>query len=63
MIAAPSAASPKASTMSGMPMLPELLNIIGGTKVFVSTFRSRAKGQASRPEPRITRAPPSASCQ
>ena len=39
-----SAASPNANTMSGMPILPELLNIIGGTKVFTCTFNKRANG-------------------
>ena len=41
------ACSPKASTISGSPMLPELLNIIGGSRVFAGTFISFATGQAS----------------
>ena len=55
--------SPKASTISGRPMLPELLNIIGGSRVRVSTFISFATGQAIRPEPSTTATPPSASDQ
>ena len=47
-------ASPKASSASGRPMLPELLNIMGGTKVRGLTRSSRATGQASRPEARTT---------
>ena len=61
--AAGSAASPKASTASGNPMLPELLNIIGGRKVFASTFMSRASGQAASPDPSTTAAAPTASAQ
>ena len=35
-------------------MLPELLNIIGGRKVFTSTFSHFATGQSSSPEPSTT---------
>ena len=45
---------PNASTANGRPMLPQLLNIIGGTNVRGSSCSSRAKGHASRPEPRTT---------
>ncbi len=49
---------PKASTASGRPMLPQLLNIIGGTKVRGLTCASRAIGHAISPETRITATPP-----
>ncbi len=42
-------------------MLPELANIIGGTKVLAGTRASRATGQASSPEPSTTTAAASAS--
>ena len=42
---------PNASTASGSPMLPQLLNIIGGTNVRRSSCSSRANGHASSPEP------------
>ncbi len=58
--AAGSAASPKASSSSGMPMLPELLNIIGGRKVFTSSPSQRTSGHSTSPEPSTTTAPPSA---
>jgi hypothetical protein len=41
-------------------MLPELLNIIGGTSVFGGTPTSLASGQASRPQVSSSRKPPSA---
>ena len=44
----------RASTASGRPMLPQLLNIIGGTNVRGSSCSSRANGHASRPEPSTT---------
>lgn len=59
--AAGSAFSPQASTASGRPMLPELLNSIGGTSVLGWMPNSRATGQASRPQVASTRKPPSAS--
>ena len=59
--AAGSAASPKANNASGRPMLPELLNIIGGTKVLICQPARRASGQASRPEPSTISAAASAS--
>src|SRR5213594_3694485 len=49
---------PKASTASGRPMLPQLLNIIGGTKVRGLTRARSAIGQAIIPETRITATPP-----
>ncbi len=58
--AAGSAASPKASSNSGIPMLPELLNIIGGRKVFGSRRNHFASGQSSNPDPSTTTAPASA---
>lgn len=58
--AAGSAASPKASSSSGIPMLPELLNIIGGRKVFGLSFSHFTSGQSSTPEPTTITAPPSA---
>jgi len=45
---------PNASTANGRPMLPQWLNIIGGTKVRGSSCSSRAKGHASRPDPSTT---------
>ena len=47
-------ACPYASTASGSPMLPQLLNIIGGTNVRLSSCRSRANGHARSPEPTTT---------
>src|SRR5450432_2772843 len=47
-------ACPNASAASGSPMLPQLLNIIGGTKVRVSSCSSLANGHASSPEPTTT---------
>ena len=44
-------AGPKASAASGRPMLPQLLNIIGGTNVRKSAWSQRATGHARRPEP------------
>jgi hypothetical protein len=52
--AAGSILSPKASGASGSPMFPELLNIMGGTKVRGLTRSRRATGQASRPEASTT---------
>ena len=49
---------PKASTARGRPMLPQLLNIIGGTKVRGLTRARSAIGQAISPETRITATPP-----
>ncbi len=49
---------PKASTASGRPMLPQLLNIIGGTKARGLMRANRATGQAISPETRITATPP-----
>ena len=46
--------SPKASSASGNPMFPELLNIMGGTKVRGLTRSRRATGQASNPEASTT---------
>jgi len=43
--------TPNASTASGSPRLPQLLNIIGGTNVRWSSCRSFANGHASSPEP------------
>jgi len=47
----PKPRSPNASTASGRPMLPQLLNIIGGTNVRGSWCSSFANGQASSPDP------------
>jgi predicted permease len=55
------AAAPNASTIKGSPILPELLNIIGGTKVSGAMPNSRAKGQANSPEPNTTPAAANAS--
>ena len=60
-IAAGRAASPNASTSSGIPMLPELLNIIGGRKVFRFSFSSLATGYRITPDPRTTTVAASAS--
>ena len=59
--AAGNAASPNASMASGKPMLPELVNIIGGTNVRAETFSMRASGHASRPLTRTMTAAPMAS--
>ena len=48
---------PKANTAKGNPMLPQLLNIIGGTKVFGSMPDSLAMGQAKIPEPKTMATP------
>ena len=40
-------------------MLPQLLNIIGGTNVRTSALRSLATGHASNPEPNTTATLPS----
>ena len=55
------AASPQASNASGSPMLPELLNSIGGTRVFAGTPHRRANGQASSPQLTSSRNAPRAS--
>ena len=60
-MAAGSAASPNASTRIGIPMLPELLNIIGGRKVFRFSFSSLATGYRITPDPRTTTVAASAS--
>ena len=44
-----------------MPMLPELLNIIGGTKVFGSSLSHFTTGHTSSPDPTTTTAPANAS--
>ena len=54
-------AVPYASAASGSPMLPQLLNIIGGTNVRTSARIARATGHASRPEPSTTPTLPSSS--
>ena len=59
--AGPSPAGPKASTASGKPMLPQLLNITGGTKVRGSYLNSRAIGQPTAAETAITMTAPSIS--
>ncbi len=46
--------SPKASTISGSPMLPALTNITGGTKVLACSRSRIASPQASRPLPSMT---------
>jgi hypothetical protein len=56
--AAPKCDGPKASSASGRPMLPQLLNITTGTRVRGWAPESRATGQASRPLPRISTVPP-----
>ena len=50
----------KANTARGRPMLPELLNITGGTRVRVWNPMRRPTGQASSPEPSTTTAAPRA---
>jgi hypothetical protein len=47
-------APPYASTASGSPMLPQLLNIIGGTNVRGLRCISFANGHASSPDPSTT---------
>ena len=47
-----------ASAASGSPMLPQLLNIIGGTNVRGSWCSSFANGHASSPDPMTTPTPP-----
>ena len=49
-----SASGPKASTASGRPRLPLLLNIIGGTSVRGSMPRQRATAQPTAPLPAST---------
>jgi len=49
--AAGNTSGPNASNISGSPILPALLNISGGTKVFIWNGVKRTSGQASRPEP------------
>ncbi|EKD97388.1 MAG: hypothetical protein ACD_23C00951G0003 [uncultured bacterium] len=56
--AGPSACSPKVISNNGRPMLPTLLNMVGGTSVFGSKPSSRASGQARMPEPITTTTPP-----
>ena len=48
---------PKANTAKGKPMLPQLLNIMGGTKVFGSIPDNLAIGQAKMPEPKTIATP------
>ena len=50
-------AVPKANTAKGKPMLPQLLNIIGGTNVLGSMPEILAIGQAKIPEPNTTATP------
>ena len=59
----PKPAAPYASAASGSPMLPQLLNITGGTSVRRSTFMKRAIAHAIRPEPTTTPTLPSISFQ
>ncbi len=49
--AAPKPGGPNASSASGRPMLPQLLNIIGGTNVRTFSRMRRASGHARSPEP------------
>tara|TARA_Y100001972_G_C7667805_1_gene338274 strand:+ start:13737 stop:14147 length:411 start_codon:yes stop_codon:yes gene_type:complete len=61
--AAGKASSPNARMASGKPMLPELLNIMGGTKIRLSIPNKRPTGHANKPEPNTTMVPPTASNQ
>lgn len=57
--AAPKCAGPKASSASGSPMLPLLLNITTGTSVRGEVPLTRATAQPIRPDPAISSRPPS----
>ena len=56
--AAPKFDAPNASSASGKPMLPQLLNITTGTSVRGCAPNARASGQASKPPPTMITAPP-----
>ena len=53
-------ASPKASSARGKPRLPQLLNIMGGTKVLEGMPRSFATGFINKPAPSTMTIDPSA---
>jgi hypothetical protein len=59
--AAPKYAGPKASSASGRPMLPQLLNITTGTSVRGCVPVARARAQAASPQAAISTAPPASS--
>ena len=52
--------SPKANKINGIPMLPTLLNIMGGIKVFVDQGDRAMTGHSSKPEPSTTIMAPTA---